>query len=257
MRLGQAARTFETTTDEIVKLLAKEFREVNNHPNIKLTAEEVSYFETHFRSEQVDQEVLLAELDLSHEASTDNVESPPAEKEAKQEEPQFVESIRPQVFSLEKDFDEKTKELEQFEVEKPELQGLKVIGKIDLPEPVKKEPKIQKEDEKAAARKRKNDRSMRKPKRNQAAEQRKKEERIAKRKKFEAEKRAKELKKRHYEQNVKAKIQPAPKKKKKKIDAQNTSPKVASNPQEIQKIKKAKGLKRLWLWLNGAYDQYN
>jgi len=257
MRLGQAARTFETTTDELVNLLAEQFREVNNHPNIKLTDEEVNFFESHFRSEQVDQEILLAEIDLTHdEESTDDLERKSEETKPKQDEPHFVESIRPQVFSLEKDFDEKTKELEQFKAEKPELEGLKVVGKIDLPEPVKKEPKVQKKDEKEAARKKKNQRSMRKPKRNQAAEQRKKEERIAKRKKIEAEKKAKRLKKRHYEQNVKAKLQASPKKKKKKVAVQNTSAQLTSSRQDEQKIKKATGLKRFWLWLNGAYDRY-
>ena len=40
MRLGQLSRQLEISSDKIVKVLADNFREVNNHPNIKITEEE-------------------------------------------------------------------------------------------------------------------------------------------------------------------------------------------------------------------------
>lgn len=257
MRLGQAARNFETTTDQLVKMLAKHFREVNNHPNIKLTDEEVDFFESHFAPQP--SEIISKEI-------KEEPPVPPAEEEPVQEkqsdEPQFVESLRPQVITLENEFDEKTRALEKFKAEKPELEGLKVLGKIELPEPVKKEVKEKKSKEPKDRRPSTRTSKTNRTDKNLAAEERKKQERIAKRKKYESEQRAKELKKKHYEENVKAKLEsPKPKKKKRKVleeqEAVSTpsSSKRATHQSKPSK-QKAKGLKRFWLWLNGAYDKY-
>jgi len=255
MRLGQAARTFETTTDKLVKLLAENFREVNDHPNIKLTEEEVLFIEEQFqpKTEIAQDETLVA----PREEEAPKLEQQES-SEVKEVAPEFIESLRPQVFSLEKDFTEKTQDLEQYKAEKPELDGLKVLGKIDLPEP---KPKAEKEDakkERDTRKERRQPRKERQPRQNQAVEQRKKEQRIAMRKKYEAVKRAKELKKKHYEENIKANLQnPKPKKKRKKeLHSVAVSPATKHSTNKTTTAKKATGLKRFWLWLNGAYDKY-
>ena len=259
MRLGQAARTFETTTDKLVKLLADNFREVNDHPNIKLTDEEFAFFETQFKpAEQIIEEDADSMIPKEEEALIIASETESSHVDA----PEFVESLRPQVFSLEQDFTEKTKEFENFKAEKPELEGLKVLGKIELPEP---KPKVdKKEDESASPRpertRKRNPRGQRKNKQGLSPEEeRARERRLALRKKHEEEERAKELKKKHYEENVKAKLQAAPiKKKKKRVE---NKPRSSQHKVVIQngtqKPQKAKGLKRFWLWLNGAYDQHD
>lgn len=263
MRLGQAARKFETTTDKLVKILAEEFREVNDHPNIKLTDEEVAYFEALYQPKAKEE----VESIVPNKEETTSLELPEAEKEEKEEniepseeKPELVDSLRPQVFTLENEFTEKTKSLEKYKAEKPALDGLKVLGKIDLPEPKpkeEKESKAERSEKRQQERRKREDRKQRHHK-NAAIEERKRQERIAKRKKVEAEKREKELKKKHYEKQVKAKLQAQqPKKKKKKVTKEQVNSN-SSRPttSQQQPTKKAKGLKRLWLWLNGAYDKY-
>lgn len=257
MRLGQAARKYKTSTSELVKQLAVHFRTVNDHPNIKLTEEEVAFFEQALLQKEATQQV---EATTSEIRSTDAVSSAEQEISEKQQEespqkaPAYVEKLRPQVFTLENEFNERTQGLEKFKAEKPELDGLKVLGKIELPEPKEKKEQKDKKPKRQESRRNVQDRN-RQPRKNQAAEERKKAERIAKRKKIEAEKCAKALKKKYYEENVKAKLQsPKPKKKKKKSMKPEASIPAAKKVMQ-QKAKKATGLKRFWLWLNGAYDR--
>lgn len=257
MRLGQAARKYNTSTDQLVKLLAAHFRTVNDHPNIKLKDEEVAFFEKELNSLDDAKELSTTpETKAETPAPVIQEEAPEPVKEKEQEKdpPVFVESLKPQVFTLENEFNERTEGLEKFKAEKPELDGLKVLGKIDLPEPKEKKEVKAKESKRQPNRRKVQDRK-RQPKRNQAAEERKKAERIAKRKKAEAEKRAKELKKKHYEENVKVKLQPPKPKKKKRKAKESEAPIPAAKKAMEQKAKKATGLKRFWLWLNGAYDR--
>jgi len=253
MRLGQAARKFETSTDKLVNLLAKHFRTVNDHPNIKLTDEEVAFFEATFLI-KADEAVDASQSPATSEPEKAVKETPIAEPEEVEATPQFVESLRPQVFTLEDEFTEKTKSLEKFKAEKPELEGLKVVGKIELPEP---KPKVEKETKEKETRRQKPTRN-RQPRGNSLAEQRKREERIAKRKKIEAEQREKELKRKYYEEQVKAKLQAQTQKKKKKKVQEPVQEQVKKQHRpRLQPAKKATGLKRIWLWLNGAYDKHD
>lgn len=261
MRLGQLSRQLDVSSDQIAKLLNENFREVSSHPNVKLTEEELEFVQNQFAPavEEVVTETKAAETpDI--EAVTEEKEEVLEEKET----PEFVESLRPQVITLEEEFNAQTDGLELYKAEKPHLEGLKVVGKIDLPEPVVKEqpeeapkPVRQTRDRKSNRRddrgKRKNTPSL--------VEERKKEERLAKKRKFEEEQKLKELKKKHYEENVKAKlVKPAPKKKRKAVQetatyqAPTTST-VSKSPSAKKASPSAKNpLKRFWLWLNGAYD---
>jgi len=275
MRLGQLSRQLNISSDQIVKVLHENFREVNNHPNIKITDEELEFLNDRFAPEPEPvavEEVAPVHVEPAPQAETEvEVEAEeitidtPAENEAPPAQ-EFVASLRPQVISLEDEFLAQTESLETYKAEKPHLEGLKVIGKIDLPEPVVKEKEENSEEK--PARKLRNDRASRqKSERNERRsnsliEERKKAQRLAIKKKYEEEERLKELKKKHYEEQVKAKIKPpVAKKKKRKVEETISAPavpyanKAKVAPKQPQKAPKAKNpLKRFWLWLNGAYD---
>lgn len=262
MRLGQLSRQLEISSDQIVKLISENFREVNNHPNIKISDEELQFLNDRFAPKEevveVSQEAPQAVIIEEPESLIEEIEEAPV--------PEFVEELRPQVISLEDEFNAQTESLETYKAEKPHLEGLKVVGKIDLPEPIVKEK--EEEEQKSDQRKARNDRASRQRKErserrsNALIEERKKAKRLAIKKKFEEEERLKNLKKKHYEEHVKAKIKPvAPKKKKRRVEEAISAPAVpystkskATNT-KVQTRERAKNpLKRFWLWLNGAYD---
>lgn len=261
MRLGQTSRALEIPSHKIVELVNENFREINDHPNVKLTDEEFEFVQNHFAppGEEVP-------IEPAGETTPDTtIDSPIEDGKPEKEVPEFIEELRPKVITLEQDFNEKTEDLESYKAEKVTLDGLKVLGKIDLPEPKVKEPKeATEEDEKPRRRKfeKRPDRDRRNRRNGKKtlspAEERAKAERVAYRKKIEEEKRQKELKKKHYEQNVKTKIQPPkPKKKKKLVEETVPAPTTPTNKAPKKDIHKATGLKRLWLWLNGAYDKHD
>ena len=263
MRLGQLSRQLEVSSDKIVKVLADNFREVNNHPNIKITEEELAFLVVHFSPSQTesndDKDAPLSELIEEKIEIESESESEPSAQE-KKNVPEFVESLRPQIITLEEEFNAQKEDLESYKAEKVELEGLKVVGKIELPEPpIRKEKPTtgtenkEEESEEIKSFKRKPRRNgNRKPRLNPIEYQRQKEERQAEKRKEQEEKRKKELKKKHYETQVKSKQQPVKKKKKRhaatlekpRIETLKPSPVKSSNP-----------LKRFWLWLNGAYDK--
>lgn len=265
MRLGQLSRQLEISSDQIVKLLSENFREVNNHPNIKISEEELQFLNDRFAPIK---EVLELPQEEPEAIVIEEVETSVQEVEAPST-PKFIEELRPQVISLEDEFLAQTKGLETYKTEKPHLEGLKVVGKIDLPEPIVKE-KEEKPEEKSDPRKVRNDRASRQRKElserksNALVEERKKAKRIAIKKQYEEEERLKNLKKKHYEEHVKAKIKPvAPKKKKRKVEETVSAPAVpysnkpkaaVQSPKVSTKVQTKNPLKRFWLWLNGAYD---
>lgn len=265
MRLGQLSRQLEVSSDQIAKLLNENFREVSSHPNVKLTEEELEFVQNHFHVEEETIEDSTPEVDSSSDIkSVSEVEKEePSLKNEEPDLPEFVESLRPQVITLEEEFLSQTEDLETFKAEKPHLEGLKVVGKIELPEPIVKEKPVKpeaSEDRKPKERRNNHRRSEKRPQKNRGnsvVDERKKAERLAKKRKFEEEQRLKELKKKHYEETVKAKIvQPSPKKKKKAVEVSiDQNQKVTSVKQPVKSTPKAKNpVKRFWLWLNGAYD---
>ena len=264
MRLGQLSRQLEISSEQIVKLISENFREVNNHPNIKISEEELAFLNERFAPEPVEPEAAAEEIEA---IIVEEVKEPVKEVETS-EVPEFIEELRPQVISLEDEFHAQTEDLESYKAEKPHLEGLRVVGKIDLPEPIVKE-KEENPEEKDDLRKARNERVIRQRKErserrtNALIEEKKKAKRLAIKKKFEEEERLKNLKKKHYEEHVKAKIKPvAPRKKKVKVEETDSTPAVPySSPAKktnsrkpIPKQRAKNPLKRFWLWLNGAYD---
>ncbi len=168
--------------------------------------------------------------------------------------------------------DESYAEAELIKTETPQLEGLKVLGKIELPEPKKPEPKEDAEegenaedskDSKGRDRnKRGRGRKDRKGKQrlNPVEYERRKTERAAKKKKESAAKKLKEKKKEHYLSNVTQKKPSASKPEEEEemaplpiIGQTRPQPKVSKKPAGP---KPKKGLKKLWAWLNGEYDQF-
>lgn len=271
MRLGQLSRQLDVSTDKIAKLLNDNFREVSNHPNVKLTDEELLFVQGQFPS------IVETVVETPTESKTPEVEAPEAESitseaeetkteaeketEAPAETPEFIEALRPQVISLEEEFLAQTDGLELYKTEKPHLEGLKVVGKIELPEPVVKEKPA--EEPKREARKTRDRKSNQGRRSNEPSliEARKKADRLAKKRKFEEEQKLRELKKKHYEENVKAKIvKTVPKKKKKPVQAAtaHVAPTTSTVSKKVAPRKAApkskNPLKKFWMWLNGAYD---
>lgn len=260
MRLGQLSRKLEVESSTIVKVLKEHFREVNNHPNVKILDEELEFLTQKFAPKVPAKESVQVVEDLP---LPEKVETIKEVAEPKKDTPVFVESLRPKVITLESEFDEKKKALESFKAEKPELEGLRVLGKIDLPEPKPKTPKTEKEENKKEDNtvnerilRNRNNRKGQKTRVNRTpAEERKRAEQLAQRKKAQEEKKLKEFKRKHYEENVKAKIADKPKRKKKKKLVQKFE--AAANPhkQNSPAQKSTNPLVRFWKWLNGDYDK--
>lgn len=273
MRLGQLSRKLEVSSDQIAKLLNDNFREVSSHPNVKLTDEELTFVQNHFpppvkaKTPEPVQPAPVLEAPTVEESPTEVDEVESEVDEVEKETPEFIESLRPQVISLEEEFLAQTDGLELYKTEKPVLEGLKVVGKIELPEPVIKEKS---EDDTIKEARKTRDRNSnrrgdvrRRPVSNGPSliEARKKADRLEKKKKFEEEKKLRDLKKKHYEENVKAKIvKTPPKKKKKPVQAAvahvapTTSTVRKKTPSKKATPKSTNPLKKFWLWLNGAYD---
>ena len=271
MRLGQTARLLKVNPADIVEALKAEFREVNNHPNVKITYEELTFLKSKF--EFVEESEASAEA--PEQAIAEPVAEAPVETEVEEAAPEpiateaeatpkFVESLRPKVITLEKEFDERKENLDSFKAEKPQLEGLKVLGKIDIPEPVKKEPKPENEQKEERPKRNGQRRNQRGGKRNDRrnrnltpAEERERAERIALRKKVEEEKRQKELKRKHYEENVAAKVAKPKRKKKKKLVLQHQQEEQRQQNGQSKPQRSSNPIARFWKWLNGGYDSFD
>lgn len=123
------------------------------------------------------------------------------------------------------------------------LPGLKVKGKIELPEPKPKPEKETTEDE--SSDRRGKHREKRRRTTNPVATARMREERKAERRKKAELAREKERKKHHYQKNIQSKTAPPPKKKVEK------KPHVAQQPTaRPQAPEKLNALQRFWRWMN-------
>lgn len=172
MRLSQLARQLEIDAEKIVKHFAKEGIEVENSPNTKLTEDQIAIATKKFevkkvvKTEKTEETTIksaaekLADLDAAKNDSEENTEAPAPEKVVDVEEKKpaktkktatpkkIVLEEEPKIIKaqLEKDptIDDNA---EVIKAPKVELGGIKVVGKINLPEkPVKETPKAQTEE---------------------------------------------------------------------------------------------------------------
>lgn len=212
MRLAQLARKIAVKPSEIAAFLAARSIEVEDSSNAKINDDHVVMVLKHFSPE-----TLMAENSNpeAEHATEEVVGTGTGEMTG---EPETHEPVADQEEELE------ITETTFNEVIKPpkvELPGLKVVGKIDLPEPKKKEEKIaddQGADEKAETSSAKPTRPAqrkhvrpnqeeRRPRKNPIALQREREEREALRRKLEQKKKEKELRTQRYIKKVSTKVQ--------------------------------------------------
>ncbi len=302
MRLRQLARKLEVKPEVIIGLLSESGHELANEANGKLTAEQVVIVNEHFADtdelnqpqEPVAESPIetepekIIEPQATSEPEIDEPQTifgseevtelevpmgPPADvthqvSEALIEEEKPIETITPtgRLFKAIED-EEDDPNIEVIKAPKIELEGLKVIGKIDLPEPKPKPEKVVEEAPKKEER--------RKPRENRAAnrngrgrhqksgngnsieEERKRQERIAQRRKRDELARIKKKKEAHYKQKLKSRpVAQKPKKAPIQPERVKTeAPVVYQNKPSVQATKKGP-LKRFWSWLNGDYDKF-
>ena len=290
MRLTTLARKVELTPKKLVAFLESEGVELDNGVNTKLDDNIIHLVFENFAPEQIQDKEIEKPIEPVEETKEsthpksedlDSVKIPVAndaiKKAEKVEESEIDEKAKLETSTIEEEKigtiedleGESMDDIDLIKVKKVKLEGIKVVGKIDLPEkPTKKEvedtaaeenaepQEIDSQKEKSKSKGRKFDRNRKKnrPSKGQnplSYEERLKEEKREKlKKRRRRENEEKRRKKKYYEQNIKPKVtQPSRKSKKKKSLESRSSPKkevvVHKNP-----------IKRLWAWLNGKYDKY-
>ena len=144
MRLGQVARKLNVGVSTIVESMAKKGFEVESNPNSKISSEHYNMLAKEFKSSaQEKEEASHLSIGKRHnENFTIKAESESEpEKEIKKPEPRKPVAPTPPV----EDKKPLEKATDKISTEAPKLQGIKVLGKIDLdankskpkPEPVK------------------------------------------------------------------------------------------------------------------------
>jgi translation initiation factor IF-2 len=159
MRLGQVARKLNVGISTIVESLAKKGFEVENNPNSKINLDQFNMLAKEFKSSALEKEE-ASHLSIGkrhHETFTIEAESD-VKEEKKQEPAPVTETKAPEPPKPEPVKEEEPK-VEKVVTEAPKLQGIKVLGKIDLSakkevekkeEPKPAEPEKPKEEPKPA-----------------------------------------------------------------------------------------------------------
>lgn len=216
MRLGQLARKLSLRPSQLVDFLASNNIQTEEGSNTRLADEHTQLIVQHFAPESLE-EIMKPAGEVSQPTAALPIREEPEliiEPELTKSEQKIEESI---VVSEDKPAEDQS-ESEVIRVQKIELSGLKVLGKIDLPEPKKKEPKPEEEISGEAQPKpeRRNLSKSKHPRRerdqrnwrNPLEAQREREAReIEERRKAELE-REKEKRKHHYQNKVKQVKQP-------------------------------------------------
>lgn len=264
MRLFQLARKLEVTPESIIALLADHEIAIENKSNIKLAEGQVALVLEHFSKTGVFGEKL--EPSPGEEPAQQPVTSefsPVTEEEEIVSSPQTViEEEKSEIALEESPLDmptvtkEEQKEVEVIRVKKIKLSGPKVLGKIELPEPVKKERTIKENQDALGPKRERNryrnrDRWSRGNRRETLEQKRQREAREKAKTKKHEERVKKEKRKKFYKEHIQA--SPVPRQNKKRIKKAGDK----TNPIAKREVAKPKNpLKRLWLWLNGEYDRY-
>lgn len=150
MRLGQLSRKLQVKTADIIEVLETKFDvTLNNHPNSKVPEELLAELEEIFKKEEVAEtptptielpidEVESEPVDITDNSDTEPEENPQEEEiEEKQEEPiaETVEAIVPEESSTSLEDEAELNIVDGIiKAPKVEVAGIKIIGKIDLPE---------------------------------------------------------------------------------------------------------------------------
>jgi hypothetical protein len=289
MRLTTLARKIHLTPSKLVAFLKQNKVEIDNGINTRLDEQTIDMVLSHFDFEVSEtaevQEEIMAE-NASIEEVVETAEAPTKEAEVVQQEVVLpeIESPLPEQDEPETEISEPTiatpkvgtvddleeglvEDIELIKAKKVKLEGIKVIGKIELPEKPKKEAPAEEEADAAHGSDDQED-----PKNSQRKKQRKHQVQVAQKAKRsgltisyeEKLRREEKIKKRelklkmnkekarkraHYLKGVESKAAATAIRKKKKKDQQEFARQkrvlVHKNP-----------IRRFWAWLNGAYDKY-
>ena len=214
MRLSQVARKLNVGTSTIADHLADKGFKIENKPNTKITMEQFAMLSKEFASSAMDKEEALG-MTIGKKRSDnfviDNDQDP--EKKRDEEEEIFIKNLGTNKEAAEKEKEEKEKKEQeaakkekiakekkeaeekaqadkaQADKEANKLQGIKVVGKIDL-DKKKEETKAEEEKDKQAEAAKKEEKEKQKEKKEQEQAEEKKE----KQKEEQAEKKAQEEK---------------------------------------------------------------
>ncbi len=146
MRLGQIARKLNVGTATIVESLAKRGFEVENNPNSKINMEQVAMLEKEFKSSALEkEEASHLSIGKRHEPVSIEPEAPKQEKAPEpapapvtREEPKPVVTTPPPAAPTPAPAPTPTPaptpapEPEKISPDAPKLEGIKILGKIDL-----------------------------------------------------------------------------------------------------------------------------
>ncbi len=141
MRLGQIARKLNVGTATIVESMAKRGFEVENNPNSKISMEQVGILEKEFKSSALDkEEASHLSIGKRHEPISLEPETPKQEKAPEptpapvhKEEPKPAASTpTPEPTPAPIPTPSAEPESEKVQTEAPKLEGIKILGKIDL-----------------------------------------------------------------------------------------------------------------------------
>jgi hypothetical protein len=272
MRLGQLARKYDVSTQEIIAYLKKIDATVTSfHPNAKLDEKLEQMVMDHFdvlldpdapNAVVMEEETLPVEPEkIAQETNAEEIVDPvthPVVEEAlpdlippvisEKSKEEIIETDRLLELVESEDSDVDLSKITLIKAPKKKLDGLKVLGKIELPEVKKPEPK---EKEKSA------DRNAKSRQTQQSEEEREKQRLWAKKKKEENEARLerkrkekekeelKALKEAHYKQKLQRTKQKAQKPKAKAVQVIQEEPIVQKQVPQPKTL-----LGKFWRWLN-------
>jgi hypothetical protein len=227
MRLGQLARKLTVRTADIVEFLATKNIQIEEGANTRVEADNLQRVIQHFAPHLHDELLSIPEEETAEEVTETPAPAAVLEvEETAQQEPVYAVADVVDDTTSEPVVAEEKPEL--IKAPKVELAGLKVLGKIELPQPKKKE--IKPEEETAAAPEEKTtsepvtprrhiregkknfrqERQDNRPRKNPVAVQREREQREAELKRQEEIKREKERKTLYYQNRVKASVPTKP-----------------------------------------------
>jgi translation initiation factor IF-2 len=145
MRLGQIARKLNVGTATIVESMAKKGFEVENNPNSKITMEQVAMLEKEFKSSALEkEEASHLSIGKRHEPISLEPETPKQEKapeptpapvhkeEPKPAAPTPAPTPVPEPIPTPAPAPAPAPEPEKIAPDAPKLEGIKILGKIDL-----------------------------------------------------------------------------------------------------------------------------
>lgn len=143
IRLSQAARKLNVGHNTILEFLAKKGFEVENNPNAKLTPEQVNLLSKEFASsatEKLEASGLSIGVKHSENVVLDKEKEAPKKRVDEEETSIMIKNLGSKDLKAKEEI-----KLEKVEREKTKLEGIKVVGKIELE---KKTPPVKEEEEK-------------------------------------------------------------------------------------------------------------